>query len=396
MSTTSCQNDKYPDLEEGLYAEFVTSKGTIVTKLFSDKVPVTVANFVALAEGTHPMVSEEFKGKPFYNGLTFHRVMDKFMIQAGDPTASGSGSPGYRFETEFEASLKHDKPGMLSMANAGGTNTNGSQFFITEVPYPSLDTFDKNGNLKNCNQPRISCHTVFGEVVIGLEIQDSISNVEVDRGSKKPIEDVFIKEVNIIRQGFEARKYDALQTWETELPLLDEKRLKREEEARLKAEEATRLVKEQSDKAKAAFIKDNETLKGRVENLPIGITMIFTKEGKGPRPNSTEKALINYAGYFENGELFDTSWKDVAKENGKYNEARDKQNGYAPFAMIYNETANLVPGFRAAMLNMKVGDKVRVFIPSHLGYGASGYGNGYIPPNTNLYFDLELVGIEGK
>jgi peptidyl-prolyl cis-trans isomerase A (cyclophilin A) len=128
---TSCK-EQYPDLEDGLYAEFVTSKDTMVAILFYKKAPVTVANFVALAEGIHPLVSDEYKNKKYYNGTTFHRVMDGFMIQGGDPTATGSGNPGYKFEDEFSPDLKHSKPGMLSMANSG-PNTNGSQFFITEV-----------------------------------------------------------------------------------------------------------------------------------------------------------------------------------------------------------------------------------------------------------------------
>ncbi|MGB6268257.1 MAG: peptidylprolyl isomerase, partial [Olleya sp.] len=104
LSSTSCQ-EKYPDLEDGLYAEFVTNKGIMVAKLFYDKVPVTVANFVGLAEGTHPKLADSLKGKPFYNGIIFHRVMDKFMIQGGDPTGTGMGSAGFKFFSEFDKSL---------------------------------------------------------------------------------------------------------------------------------------------------------------------------------------------------------------------------------------------------------------------------------------------------
>ena len=138
MSTSSCQG-KYPDLEDGIYAEIITTKGTMVAKLEYEKTPVTVANFIALAEGNHPLVKEEYKGKKYYNGITFHRVMDKFMIQGGDPTATGSGDPGYKFANEIHPDLNYDKPGVLGMANSGPGGTNGSQFFITEVPYPSLN-----------------------------------------------------------------------------------------------------------------------------------------------------------------------------------------------------------------------------------------------------------------
>jgi len=191
LSLSSC-NDKYPDLGDGLYAEFITNKGTMVAKLTFEKTPVTVANFVALAEGNHPMVDSIYKSKKFYNGITFHRVMDKFMIQGGDPTGTGSGSPGYKFGDEFDETLKHDKPGILSMANSGPA-TNGSQFFITEIPTPNLD----------------NKHAVFGELVLGLEIQDTISNVKT-AARNKPVEDVVIEELNIIRQGFAARNFDAV------------------------------------------------------------------------------------------------------------------------------------------------------------------------------------------
>ncbi|MFK7747836.1 MAG: peptidylprolyl isomerase, partial [Kordia sp.] len=204
MESTTQEADLKLDDKNGIFAEIKTNKGTMLAKLFYKRVPVTVANFVALAEGTHPKLSDELKGKPYYNGVSFHRVMDKFMIQGGDPTATGSGNPGYRFTSEFDKDLKHDKPGVLSMANSGGTGTNGSQFFITEVPYPSLDPMDASGNPKPCNRPRVSCHAVFGQLIKGIEVQDSISNVAVDQ-VKKPLEDVIMLEVNIIRVGAEAK-----------------------------------------------------------------------------------------------------------------------------------------------------------------------------------------------
>ncbi|MGB1309255.1 MAG: FKBP-type peptidyl-prolyl cis-trans isomerase, partial [Oceanihabitans sp.] len=126
--------------------------------------------------------------------------------------------------------------------------------------------------------------------------------------------------------------------------------------------------------------------------LPTGLVMILDKAKDGATPSSQDKVLVNYAGFFEDGKLFDTSWASVAKENNQFNEQRDERGGYKPFAMIYNETAGLVPGFREAMLNMNVGDKARVFIPSFLGYGAR--GSGPIPPGTNLIFDLEIMGIQ--
>ena len=200
----ACDNNysNYQDLEDGMYAEFNTSMGVMLIKLTYDKTPVTVANFVALAEGNHPKVDNDFKGKKFYNGIIFHRVIDKFMIQGGDPSGDGTGGPGYKFLDEIDLTLRHDKPGVLSMANSG-PGTNGSQFFITEVPTPHLD----------------GKHTVFGHVVKGIEIQDAISNVET-AVADRPVKDVTINNLKIIRIGSDAKGFDAVKTWNEMEPKL--------------------------------------------------------------------------------------------------------------------------------------------------------------------------------
>ncbi len=368
LLATSCKA-QYPDLEDGLYAEFVTNKGTMVAKLFYEEAPVTVANFVALAEGNHPMVKEEFKGKRYYDGLTFHRVMNNFMIQGGDPTATGTGDPGYKFPDEFYPDFKHNKPGIISMANPG-PNSNGSQFFITEKATPWLD----------------NRHAIFGELVLGLDIQDSISNVKVvDKKTNKPVEDVIIEKLNIIRKGSAAKAFNAPKVFTDEMPKIEERQKAIKEKAKKEAEEKVNLAKEE-------FLKKNENLEGRVLKSPTGLAMIYTHEANGVKPKSTDKVLISYAGYFENGELFDTNLKDVAEKYGKYDQRRDEQNGYKPFSMIYNKTAGLAAGFREAMLNMNIGDKARIFVPYYLGYGEQ--GRGPIPPKANLIFDLEIVGID--
>jgi peptidyl-prolyl cis-trans isomerase A (cyclophilin A) len=170
-----------------LYATMKTSMGDIVLVLFEDKAPKTVANFVGLATGTKewtdPKTGQPVK-RPFYNGTTFHRVIPGFMIQGGDPLGNGRGGPGYRFEDEFSPELKHSKPGILSMANAG-PNTNGSQFFITVRPTPQLD----------------GRHAVFGEVVKGQEVVEKIVNVPRDPGDK-PLKEVVIKEVVTSRGSY--------------------------------------------------------------------------------------------------------------------------------------------------------------------------------------------------
>ena len=379
----SCQ-ERYPDLEDGIYAEIVTTKGTMVAKLHYDKVPVTVANFVALAEGNHPMTEEKYKGKPFYNGLIFHRVMDQFMIQGGDPLGNGSGTPGYRFAADYSPDLKHDKPGILSMANSGGINTNGSQFFITERPYPRGNFYDDKGDLKPCDQRGVSCHSVFGELVKGIEIQDSISNVRV-AGRNRPVEDVVINEVNILRKGKDAKFFDAPKVFEDQMPKVEEGFRKIKGEQKAKAEALAKQAKEE-------WLKKNEDLAGRRIDSPTGMAMIFTHESNGITPTAAQKVNIDCAGYFEDGNLFWTTWKDVAEKNNKYDEQQDKAGYYKPFAMPYNETASLVAGFREAMLNMKIGDKARVFIPYYLGYGDAGRAP-VIPPKTNLVFDIELTSI---
>ncbi|NRD19676.1 peptidylprolyl isomerase [Winogradskyella eckloniae] len=371
FANISCQV-QYPNLDDGLYAEFVTTKGTMVAKLYYKKTPATVANFVALAEGNHPLAKDEYKGKPYYDGTTFHRVIDNFMIQGGDPTASGMGDPGYKFDDEFHPDLKHDKPGILSMAN-GGPNGNGSQFFIMERPDPRLD----------------NKHAVFGELVMGIEIQDSISNVKVidpRTRNHKPVEDVVITKLNIIRKGAEAKSFDAPKVFTEELPKIKEKQAQLREEYKKQAEE---LAKQ----AQIAFLKKNENLKGRKIESPTGMAMIFTHESDGVTPESTDRVNIECAGFLENGELFWTTWKDVAEKHGKYDERADNAGRYTSFDMPYNKTAGLIAGFREAMLNMKIGDKARVFIPYYLGYGERG-NPPVIPPSANLIFDIELASIK--
>jgi peptidyl-prolyl cis-trans isomerase A (cyclophilin A) len=170
----------------GVYAEVDTTMGKFVCKLFVDEAPKTVANFTGLAEGTkeftNPLTGKSEK-KSFYDGLIFHRVIPNFMIQGGDPTGTGRGGPGYRFEDEFNYKLHFDKPGRLAMANSG-PNTNGSQFFITTAPTPWLD----------------GRHSIFGQVIEGQEIVEKISNA--DRNNQdRPLKDIVIKKLTITNIG---------------------------------------------------------------------------------------------------------------------------------------------------------------------------------------------------
>jgi peptidyl-prolyl cis-trans isomerase A (cyclophilin A) len=352
IGLTSCKTTKYPDLSEGLYADVQTSKGDILLQLEYNNTPVTVANFVSLADGTNPYVNDDFKGKPFYDGLKFHRVIEDFMIQGGDPRGNGSGDPGYKFEDEFPLDdqgnllLKHDKPGILSMANSGPAS-NGSQFFITHKETAFLD----------------GRHTVFGHVVVGQEVVDSIK------------QDDLINKITIIRVGKDAEGFNAKGTFEKYFSkLLDQKR----------------KVEETREKAKADLLQMVKDKEAEAKILPSGLKIIYLKKGPGKKPAMGSQVNVNYAGYFTTADLFDTNIKEIAQGYGKYDERRNAMNGYEPVPMDYSIDAQLISGFREGLLNMNYGDKVMLIIPSHLGYGEQGMG-GVIPPNADLLFELEIL-----
>ncbi len=349
---TSCKTAKYNDLSNGLYADIETTKGDILLELFYETVPYTAANFVSLAEGNNIYVKDAYKGKPFYDGLTFHRVVNNFMIQGGDPNGNGAGGPGYKFENEISRKEDgsemyfYDKPGVVGMANAGGTDTNGSQFFITHVEYPSI-----NGG-----------YSIFGQLVKGQNVVDSIAI-----GDK-------MNRVNILRVGKEAKSFNAAQVFSDYFK---------------KLEEAAKIKQENLVKAKSDFLTLVEENKAKAKELSSGLIMLITKEGTGIKPKLGVSVRINYSGYFEDGNLFGSTIKDVAEKFGKYDSRAEERGSYNPFKRVYSGEAKLIPGFREGMLNMNYGDKAMLFIPSHLGYGSQ--RNGPIPPNTNLIFEIEVV-----
>ncbi|MBE3134705.1 MAG: peptidylprolyl isomerase [Acidobacteria bacterium] len=173
---------KEKKLMPGIYAHFQTTEGNFSLKLFERQAPKTVANFMGLAEGTiEPITGKSGKSKPYYDGLTFHRIMDGFMIQGGDPTGTGTGGPGYRFADEIDPKLRFTKAGILAMANVG-PNTNGSQFFITLAPTDWL-----NGK-----------HTIFGEIIEGMDVVSKIGKVKTGQNNK-PLTPVIMKKVTIER-----------------------------------------------------------------------------------------------------------------------------------------------------------------------------------------------------
>ncbi|THV60329.1 peptidylprolyl isomerase [Flagellimonas alvinocaridis] len=355
MVFLGCKSSKYADLGDGIFADIQTTQGDIIIKLEYQKTPVTVANFVSLAEGNSPFVADSLKDKKYYDGISFHRVIKDFMIQGGDPTGTGGGNPGYKFKDEFNDSLSHSKKGILSMANSG-PKTNGSQFFITHKATPWL-----NGK-----------HTVFGEVVSGMEVVDSIANVETDPRDR-PTVPVVMNKVEIVRNGKEAKNFDANKIMGD---YFEEEKV---------AEAAFQKMKEELI---AEFAQQREA----AEETPTGLRIYTVTEGEGEQPKEGQQVLVSYAGYLLNGDLFDTNMQEVAEKFNQLNPARRDQGGYAPVPMEYSPQARLFPGFREGLLTIKVGDKIRIFLPPHLGLGAQ--GRGPIPPNSDLVFDVEITGIQ--
>ncbi len=243
-------------MENGIYAKFNTSKGAILVKLTHDLTPGTVGNFVGLAEGQLEN-SVQPMGKPYYDGLKFHRVIPDFMVQGGCPQGIGTGGPGYNFEDEFHPTLKHDKPGVLSMANSG-PGSNGSQFFITHVPTNWLD----------------GKHTVFGNVVEGQDIVDAIAQGDV------------IESLEIVRVGTEAEKWNAIEAFRT----FEGSRLKRLEEAKQQAE------------------AEMEKLAAGFEKTESGLRYKIIQKGNGKKAENGKTVAVHYSGALESGKVFDNSY----------------------------------------------------------------------------------------
>ena len=321
---------------DGLYAEIKTNKGTIVCKLEFEKVPLTVASFVGLAEGTIDNVARP-PGEPYYDGIKFHRVIPNFMIQGGDPTGTGRGGPGYMFKDEFYPSLKHDGPGILSMANAG-PNTNGSQFFITHVATPHLD----------------NKHSVFGRVIEGMDVVNSIVQYDV------------IEKVTILRTGEEAEAFkpgshEAFATIREIATNAEKNQKVADGENKEKLEKERKKAKELVKKKFPDAIKTKS-----------GLMYIVNKNGRGKTPKKGNRVTVNYVGKLLDGTVFHNSL-DYKK----------------PFSFKVG-VGDVIPGWDEAFLTMKKGGKRTLIIPPVLGY-SNRRAAGVIPPNSWLVFDVELV-----
>nr|AOE07090.1 peptidyl-prolyl cis-trans isomerase [uncultured bacterium] len=310
-------------MENGLYAKFFTSKGTITVSLEYTKTPGTVGNFVALAQGDLEN-SIKKQGDPYYDGLKFHRVIPDFMIQGGCPQGTGTGNPGYQFDDEFHPDLKHDAAGILSMANAG-PGTNGSQFFITHIPTPWLD----------------GKHSVFGKTIDGQSVVDSI--VQGDT----------LERIEIIAVGDNAMAFNAIEAFRSF------------EGARDK-----RLAEE-----KAAIEAELKSLGAGFEKTSSGLRYQILQKGDGEKAQKNKTVSVHYKGQLSDGTVFDSSYK---------------RNQPIEFSLGMGQ---VIRGWDEGVALLKVGDKARFVIPSHLAYGSRGAG-GVIPPNANLIFDLELMSVK--
>ncbi|MCL2719914.1 MAG: peptidylprolyl isomerase [Treponema sp.] len=316
-------------LGDGIFARITTNRGDIVVRLEYQRTPLTVCNFIALAEGR----LDNHRGRRFYDGLTFHRVISRgngdehdFMIQGGCPSGNGRGGPGYSFPDEIDPALRHDRPGVLSMANAG-PGTNGSQFFITITPTPHLD----------------GRHTVFGFVVQGQNIVNTTR--QGDR----------IQSVTIIRNGTEANAFRA-----------DQENFDRLLRQINSANERGASTQRQSDinKINADFPNTQQTASG--------IRFIVQKEGTGGRPARGRTVSVHYTGRLLNGTVFDDS---ILR-----GEPLEFQVG----------TGRVIEGWDEMLMDMRVGEKRLVIIPPELAYGNQAVG-GVIPANSFLIFEMELI-----
>ena len=309
--------------KEGMYAKIKTNKGDIMLELEFEKTPLTVANFVGLAEGKIKNNKKEV-GEPYYDGLKFHRVIADFMIQGGCPDGNGMGGPGYQFPDEIHPDLKHSGPGILSMANAG-PGTNGSQFFITHKETPWLD----------------GKHTVFGKVTEGQDVVDAIA------------QDDKIIEIDIIRKGENAKKFDSKAIFDKELEKLEKQ------------------AAEKAKKAKEAI----DALKKGAKVTSSGLAYKIIKKGTGAKAEAGKTVSVHYTGKLSNGTKFDSSYE---------------RNQPIEFEL---GRGRVIKGWDEGISLLNVGSKATFIIPPDLAYGARGAG-GVIPPNATLIFDVELVEIK--
>jgi cyclophilin family peptidyl-prolyl cis-trans isomerase len=355
----SCKNE-HSNLPDGLYADIETNKGNITVALEFEKTPITVANFVSLAEGKNAYVNDGYKGKPFYEGLKFHRVIKDFMIQGGDPLGNGSGDAGYRFRDEIVPDFRFDKGGVLAMANSGpGTGTNGSQFFITHVATPWLD----------------GKHTIFGHVVgDGMDVVNLIE------------QDDEMVSIKIIRKGEAAKKFDAAKIFADFFV---------QEAENQKKQTAIDAENQKIYEAKYKAVKDKKivelkALRQTSKKTKTGMQYVILKKGNGKKPQNGAMLKLNYSGWLESGHLVDSNVESVAQEFGKYDAQAVAYGKYRPIEFPLGRKDGMIPGFIEGIEMLNYGDKGLFFIPANLAFGPQG-ASPEVPPNANMIFEIELV-----
>ncbi len=327
---------------DGLYAVLKTTMGTMACRLEFERTPVAVGSFVGLAEGLVPFrdpSTQEWTSRRFYDGLKFHRIARDFVIQGGDPLGDGTGGPGYAFIDEFHPDLRHDGPGVLSMANSG-PGTNGSQFFITLKKQPHLD--DR--------------HTVFGRLVYGFDVLQEIGEQPVDRQTSRPFGDIILTRVEIVRRGADANAFDPVAAFERQDEILARREVER---SASKARFQAKLSKEFSS----------------CTELENGLRYVVKSEGAGMGAQSGDMVTAHYVGFLEDGTKFDSSY--------------DRN---VPFRFPLGQ-GRVIKGWDEVFVSMRRGEKRRVVVPPDLGYGERGNRRFGIPPNATLIFDIELLEI---
>tara|TARA_B110000971_G_scaffold190721_1_gene201912 strand:+ start:3881 stop:5047 length:1167 start_codon:yes stop_codon:yes gene_type:complete len=371
----SCIPAKYRGLKEGMYAEIVTNKGNILLELYTEKVPKTVANFVALVEGTNGKLLDSLKGKNFYEGIIFHRVVPNFVIQGGGFSSSGKKSAGYVFTDEFPRNedgnliYKHDDQGVFSMAN-GGKGTNNSQFFITHRAIPHL-----NGK-----------HSVFGKTIINSlerkELQKKhTDSLQLKRAItlarmtvvNKIVQNDTINTVGIIRIGATAKNFNAAVVFAAE-----ENKFKSAEESSAKEVEAKKEIAEEKRyatylKKKIIFLEEKNESQAR--KTGTGLRVLMLKETSGKRVLASQKVTAKYTVFTADGKRVKSS-DDLDK----------------PTVFDLNDTSRpMISGLKEGILSLKEGEKARLFIPYMIGFGNKKFGP--FPAKSDLVFEVEILKI---
>ncbi|QOD61204.1 peptidylprolyl isomerase [Polaribacter haliotis] len=367
----SCSTEeKYKNLKEGVYAELQTNKGDILLDLYTKDVPMTVANFVALAEGSNTKVTDSFAGKPYFNGIRFHRVVPNFIIQVGDHTETSTGNPGYVFGDEFPKDslgnlrYKHDDGGILSMAN-GGPDGNGSQVFITHRPIPHLDGKHSVFGKSIVNSAQLKkLKKQFSDSLALSKAVDSLRMVVIN----KIVQFDTIHKIKIIKIGAEAEDFNASEVFNEEFVKFEEaKKEKLAEQSKLDEERyATYLEKKKEFLAKMDEDKATKT--------NSGLRILKLKNTKGTKVVANKEVTVDYTIYVADGKKIQSTF--------------DKGGQNLVF-QLDDKTKPMITGFKEGVLTLREGEKARFFIPYYLAFGEQKYGP--FPAKADVVFEVEVL-----